>query len=57
MLRDLYFRAVSVGEYVLVAIYYLVELNGSKKRIFDDAFEYIIIGFWKRFVYDAEGRI
>lgn len=57
VLWDLYFCVVLVGEYVLVVIYYLVELNGLKKCIFDDVFEYIIIGFWKCFVYDVEGWI
>ena len=36
------------------AIHYLTELNGSKKRILDNAPEHIITGPWKRLVYDAE---
>jgi hypothetical protein len=40
----------------LSAIHYLTELNGSKKRILDNAPEHIT-GPWKRLVYDAEGRI
>ncbi|CAD5640132.1 transposase [Escherichia coli] len=57
VLRDLHFRAAPAGEHVLAAIHYLAELNGSKKRILDDAPEHIITGPWKRLVYDAEGRI
>lgn len=57
VLRDLHFRAAPAGEHTLTAIHYLVELNGSKKRILDDAPEHIITGPWKRLVYDAEGRI
>lgn len=57
VLRDLHFRAVPAGEYTLAAIHYLAELNGSKKRLLDDAPEHIITGPWKRLVYDAEGRI
>lgn len=57
LLRDLHFRAVPGGEHTLAAIHYLTELNGSKKRILDDAPEHIITGPWKRLVYDAEGRI
>ncbi|WP_258879596.1 hypothetical protein [Escherichia coli] len=56
-MRDLHFRAAPAGEHVLAAIHYLAELNGSKKRILDDAPEHIITGPWKRLVYDAEGRI
>lgn len=41
----------------LAAIHYLTELNGTKKRLLDDAPEHIITGPWKRLVYDAEGRI
>lgn len=37
--------------------HYLTELNGSKKRILDDAPVHIITGTWKRLVYDQEGRI
>ena len=57
LLRDLHFRAAPDGEHTLAAIHYLAELNGSKKRILDDAPEHIISGPWKRLVYDAEGRI
>ena len=57
VLRDLHFRAAPAGEHTLAAIHYLTELNGSKKRILDDAPEHIITGPWKRLVYDAEGRI
>ncbi|HDL7024491.1 TPA: Tn3 family transposase, partial [Yersinia enterocolitica] len=57
VLRDLHFRAVPAGEHTLAAIHYLAELNGSKKRLLDDAPEHIITGPWKRQVYDAEGRI
>ncbi|EKE6977701.1 Tn3 family transposase, partial [Escherichia coli] len=57
LLRDLHFRAAPDGEHTLAAIHYLAELNGSKKRILDDAPERIISGPWKRLVYDAEGRI
>lgn len=57
LLRDLHFRAAPAGEHTLAAIHYLTELNGSKKRILDDAPEHIITGPWKRLVYDAEGRI
>ncbi len=57
VLRDLHFQAAPAGEYTLAAIHYLTELNGSKKRILDDAPEHIITGPWKRLVYDAEGRI
>ncbi|MBL5829230.1 Tn3 family transposase [Serratia fonticola] len=57
LMRDLHFRAAPDGEHTLAAIHYLAELNGSKKRILDDAPEYIISGPWKRLVYDAEGRI
>ncbi|EMF04234.1 transposase [Serratia marcescens VGH107] len=57
VLRDLHFQAAPAGEHMLSAIYYLTELNGSKKRILDDAPEHIITGPWKRLVYDAEGRI
>ncbi|MBO1564026.1 Tn3 family transposase [Yersinia pseudotuberculosis] len=41
----------------LAALHYLTELNGTKKRLLDDAPEHIITGPWKRLVYDAEGRI
>ncbi|MCF2954080.1 Tn3 family transposase [Yersinia pestis subsp. pestis] len=41
----------------LAAIHYLTELNGTKKRLLDDAPEHIITDPWKRLVYDAEGRI
>lgn len=44
VLRDLHFRAAPAGEHVLAAIHYLAELNGSKKRILDDAPEHIITG-------------
>ncbi|HCE1229609.1 TPA: Tn3 family transposase, partial [Enterobacter hormaechei] len=57
LLRDLHFRAAPDGEHTLAAIHYLAELNGSKKRILDDAPEHIISGPWKRLVYDADGRI
>ncbi len=57
LLRDLHFRAAPDGEHTLAAIHYLAELNGSKKRILDDAPEHIISGPWKRLVYDAGGRI
>ncbi len=57
LLRDLHFRAAPDGEHTLAAIHYLAELNGSKKRILDDAPENIISGPWKRLVYDADGRI
>lgn len=57
VLRDLHFQAAPAGEHTLSAIHYLTELNGSKKRILDDAPEHIITGPWKRLVYDAEGRI
>lgn len=57
VLRDLHFQAAPAGEHMLTAIHYLTELNGSKKRILDDAPEHIITGPWKRLVYDAEGRI
>lgn len=57
ILRDLHFHAAPAGEHTLAAIHYLTELNGSKKRILDDAPEHIIAGPWKRLVYDAEGRI
>ena len=57
VLRDLHFQAAPAGEHTLAAIHYLTELNGSKKRILDDAPEHIITGPWKRLVYDAEGRI
>ncbi|EJU3459782.1 Tn3 family transposase [Salmonella enterica] len=57
LLRDLHFRAAPDGEHTLAAIHYLAELNGSKKRILDDAPEHIISGPWKRLVYDADSRI
>ncbi|XGM89698.1 Tn3 family transposase (plasmid) [Klebsiella variicola subsp. variicola] len=57
LLRDLHFHAAPDGEHTLAAIHYLGELNGSKKRILDDAPGHIITGPWKRLVYDAEGRI
>lgn len=57
VLRDLHFQAAPAGEHTLSAIHYLTELNGSKKRILDNAPEHIITGPWKRLVYDAEGRI
>lgn len=57
LLRDLHFRAAPDDEHTLAAIHYLAELNGSKKRILDDAPEHIISGPWKRLVYDADGRI
>ncbi|HBQ4057457.1 Tn3 family transposase [Klebsiella pneumoniae] len=57
LLRDLHFHAAPDGGHTLAAIHYLAELNGSKKRILDDAPGHIIIGPWKRLVYDAEGRI
>ena len=57
LLRELHFRAAPDGEHTLAAIHYLAELNGSKKRILDDAPEHIISGPWKRLVYDADGRI
>ena len=57
VLRDLHFQAAPAGEHTLAAIHYLTELNGSKKRILDDAPEHIITDPWKRLVYDAEGRI
>lgn len=57
LLRDLHFQAVPGGEHTLAALHYLTELNGSKKRILDDAPEHIVTGPWKRLVYDAEGRI
>lgn len=57
VLSDLHFQATSAGEHMLSAIHYLTELNGSKKRILDDAPEHIITGPWKRLVYDAKGRI
>jgi len=57
VLRDLHFRSVPAGENTLAAIHHLAELNGSKKRILDDAPEHIITGPWKRLVYDTEGRI
>lgn len=57
LLRDLHFHAAPDGEHTLAAIHYLAELNGSKKRILDDAPGHIITGPWKRLVYDAEGRI
>lgn len=57
MLRDLHFQAAPAGEHTLSAIHYLAELNGSKKRILDDAPEQIISGPWKRLVYDKDGRI
>lgn len=50
VLRNLHFRAAPAGEHVLAAIHYLTELNGSKKRLLDDASEHIITGPWKRFV-------
>jgi len=55
--RDLYFQAATAGEHTLSAILNLTELNGSKKRILDDAPEHIITGPWKRLVYDAEVHI
>ena len=57
LLRDLHFHAAPDGEHTLAAIHYQGELNGSKKRILDDAPGHIITGPWKRLVYDAEGRI
>lgn len=57
VLRDLHFQAAPAGEHTLSAIHYLTELNGSKKRILDDAPEHIITGPKKRLVYDAKGRI
>lgn len=42
LLRDLHFRAVPAGEHTLAALYYLTELNGSKKRILDDAPEHTL---------------
>lgn len=57
LLQDLHFHAAPDGEHTLSAIHYLAELNGSKKRILDDAPGHIITGPWKRLVYDAEGRI
>ncbi|EHN94247.1 transposase [Escherichia coli E101] len=61
VLRDLHFRAAPAGEHVLAAIHYLAEMNGSKKRILDDAPEHIITGPWKavasRFEKNAEVHI
>ena len=57
VLRDLHFRAAPTGEHTLVAMHYLTELNGSERRILDDAPEHIITGPLKRLVYDAESRI
>jgi len=57
LLRDLHFCAAPDGEHTLAAVHYLTELNGSKKRILDDAPEHIITGPWKRLVYDTDGRI
>ncbi len=57
ILSYLHFRAVPAGEHTLAAIHYLAELNGSKKRLLDDAPGHIITGPWKRLVYDADGRI
>lgn len=57
LLCALYFRAAPDGEHILVAIHYLTELDISKKRILDNAPGQIITGFWKRLVYDADGRI
>lgn len=61
VLRDLHFRAAPAGEHVLAAIHYLAELNGSKKRILDDAPEHIITGPWKavasRFEKNSEVHI
>lgn len=50
VLRDLHFQAAPAGEHTLSAIHYLTELNGSKKRILDNAPEHIITGPWKRLV-------
>lgn len=55
LLRDLHFCAAPDGEHTLAAVHYLTELNGSKKRILDDAPEHIITG--PRLVYDTDGRI
>lgn len=57
LLRDLHFCAAPDGEHTLAAVHYLTELNGSKKRVLDDAPEHIITGPWKRLVYDTDGRI
>lgn len=57
LLLDLHFCAAPDGEHTLAAVHYLTELNGSKKRILDDASEHIITGSWKRLVYDTDGRI
>jgi hypothetical protein len=44
LLCDMHFRSAPDVEHTLAAVHYLTELNGSKKRILDDAPEHIIIG-------------